>query len=108
MDCGYVLKEESEIFNHEVFPRCLWAAHTAFMVAACSNHVAGGTIGWSSYHFYNEVHSPRSNHVAYAGDGVEHLSHFVIVEPLFANFGHRYLKDASNATVKEHFEFVEL
>ena len=77
------------------------------MVSACGDHVARGAIRWSTYHFPNKVHLPRSNHVAYAGDGVEHLSHFVIVEPLFANFGQRYLKDAS-ATVEEHFEFVEL
>ncbi len=31
--------------------------------------------------------------------GVEHLSHFVIVEPLFADFGHRYLKDAADAAM---------
>ncbi len=61
---------------------------TAFVVTACGNHVARGTIGWSAYHFANEVHLPRSNHVAYTGDGVEHLSHFVVVQSLFANFGH--------------------
>ncbi len=88
MDCGYVLKEESEIFNHEVFPRCLWAAHTAFMVAACSNHVARGTVGWSVYHFANEVHFLRSNYVADAGNGVKHSSYLVVAESLFANFGH--------------------
>ncbi len=87
MDCGYVLKEESEIFDHEVFSGCLWAAHTALMVAACSNHVAGGTIGWSLYHFANEVHLPCSNHVAYTGNGVEHSSYFFVAESLFAKVG---------------------
>ncbi len=79
MDLGYFLEEETEILNHEVFSCCLWTSHTAVMVAACGNHVAGGTIGWSLYHFANEVHLPRSNHVAYAGDGEEHSSHFVVV-----------------------------
>ena len=108
MDCGYVLEEESDIFNHEVFPGCLWATHTALMVAACRDHVAGGAIGWSSYHFSDEVHLPRSNHVANAGDGVEHSSYFFVAESLFANAGDCYLEDASDAAVEEHFKFVEL
>ncbi len=82
------MEEETEILNHEVFPCCLWTAHTAFMVAACGNHVARGTIGWSLYNFANKVHLPRSNHVAYTGDGVKHLLHFFVAESLFAYFGH--------------------
>ncbi len=82
------MEEEPEILDHEVFPRCLWTACTAFMVAACGNHVAGGTIEWSSYHFAYKVHLPRSNHVAYTGNGVKHSSQFFVAESLFADFGH--------------------
>ncbi len=76
------MEDEPEILDHEVFPRCLWTARTAFMVAACGNHVA------------------------YTGDGVEHSSHFIVVESLFADSGHRYLEDALDASVEEHFEFI--
>ena len=88
VDCGYILEEELEILNHEVFPRCLWAARTTFMVTACGNHVARGTVGWSLYHFANKVHLPRSNHAAYTGYGVKHSSYFVVAESLLANCGH--------------------
>ena len=88
LNCGYILEKETEVLNQEVFPRRFWAPHTAFMVAACSDHGARGAVRWSAYHFSDKVHLPRGNHVADAGDGVEHLSHFVVVEPLFAYFGH--------------------
>ena len=88
LDCGYVPEKEAEVLNHEVFSRCLWAPHPAFMVAACGDHVARGAVRWSAYHFSNKVQLPRGDHVADAGDGVEHFSHFVVVKPLLANFGH--------------------
>ena len=49
-----------------------------------------------------------SNHVADTGNGLEHLLHFVTVESLLVNFGHRNLKDALDAMVKEHLGFIEL
>ena len=70
-----------------------------FVVAACSDHVARGAVRWSAYHLPDKVHLPRSDHVADAGDGVKHSSHFVIVELLFADFGHQYLKDAADAAM---------
>ena len=88
LDCGYVPEKEAEVLNHEVFSRRLWAPHAAFMVAACSDHVARWAVRWSAYHFSDKVHLSRGNHVADAGDGVEHLSHFVVVESLFTDFGH--------------------
>ena len=88
LDCGYILKKEMKVLDHEVFSRRLWAPHTAFMVAACGDHVARGAVRWSAYHFSDKVHLPRGDHVADAGDGVEHSSHFVVVEPLFTYFGH--------------------
>ncbi len=88
LDCGYVPIKVAEVLNHEVFSRRLWAPHTAFMVAACGDHVVRGAVRWSAYHFSNKVHLPRGDHVADAGDRVEHLSHFVVVELFFADFGH--------------------
>ncbi len=88
LDCGYILEKEAEVLNHEVFSRRLWAPHVAFIVAACGDHVARGAVRWSAYHFFDKVHLSRGDHVADAGDGVEHLSQFVIVEPLFVDFGH--------------------
>ena len=99
LNCGYTLEKETEVFDHEVFSRRLWAPYLAFVVAACSDHVARGAISWSAYHFCDKVHLPRSDHVADAGDGVKHSSHFVIVELLFADFGHQYLKDAADAAM---------
>ena len=29
-DCGYILEKEAKVLDHEVFPRRLWAPHTAF------------------------------------------------------------------------------
>ena len=84
----YVLEEEVKIFNHEVFPCCLWATRTAFVVTACCDHVARGTVVRSADHFSDKVHLSRSNHVADAGDGVKHTSNFVIADSLFADFGH--------------------
>ena len=78
------------------------------MVAACSDHVAGRTVRWSAYHLTDEVHLSRSNHVANARDGIKHSSDFVVAESLFADFGHRYLEYASDATMKEHLEFIEV
>ena len=88
LDCGYILKKETKVLDHEVFLRRLWAPHAAFMVEACGDHVARGAVRWSAYHFSDKVHLPRGDHVADAGDGVEHSSHFVVVEPLFADCGH--------------------
>jgi hypothetical protein len=88
LDCGYFLEKEAEVLNNEVFSRCLWAPHALFVVAACGDHVARGAFRWSAYHFSDKVHLSRGDNVADAGDGVEHLSHFVVVEPLFADFGH--------------------
>ncbi len=88
LDCGYVPEKEAEVLNHEVFSCRLWALHAAFMVAACGDDVARGAVRWSAYHFSDKVHLPRGDHVADAGDGVEHLSHLFVVEPLFADFGH--------------------
>ena len=102
------MEEETEILNHEVLSCCLGATCFPFMVTACSNHVAGGTVGWSAYHLANEVHLSRSNHVADAGDGVKHSSDFVVAESLFADCGHRYLEYASDATMEEHLEFIEV
>ena len=70
------------------FSRCLWVPYTAFMVAACSEHVVGGAAGWSAYHFADKVHLLRGNHVADTRYGVEHFPHFVVVEVLFADLGH--------------------
>ena len=70
LDGGNVLEEKAEIFNHEVFPCCLRASHAALVIAACSDHVARGAVGWSTYHFPNKVHLPRGNHVADARNGV--------------------------------------
>ena len=78
-DCGYVLEKEAKVLDHEVFSRRLWAPHTAFMVAACGDHVARWAVRWSVYHFSDKIHLPRG--VADAGDGVEHSSHLIVVEP---------------------------
>ena len=102
------MEKEAEILDHEVLSCCLGATRFPFMVAACSNHVARGTVRWSAYHLADEVHLSRSNHVANAGDGVKHSSDFVVAESLFADCGHRYLEDASDATVEEHFKFIEV
>jgi hypothetical protein len=88
LDCGYFPEKEAEVLNHEVYSRCLWAPHALFVVAACGDHLARGAVRWSAYHFSDKVHLSRGDHVADAEDGVEHLSHFVVVEPLFADFGH--------------------
>jgi hypothetical protein len=88
LDCGYFPEKEAEVLNHEVFSRCLWASHASFVVAACGDHVARGAVRWSAYHFSDKVHLSRGDHVANARDGVEHLSHFVVVEPLFTDCGH--------------------
>ena len=88
LDCGYFPEKEAEVLNHEVFPRCLWASHAALVIAACGDHVVRGAVGWSTYHFPDEVHLPRSDHVADARDGVKHLPHFVVMKSLFADFGH--------------------
>ena len=99
LDGGSLLEEKAKIFNREVFPRCLRASHTTLVITACGDHVARGAVGWSTYYFPNEVHLPRGDHVADARDGVKHPSYFVVVERLFANFGHRYLKDAADAAM---------
>ncbi len=78
LNCGYVLEEEAKIFNHGVFSCRLWASHAAFVVAACGDHVARGAVRWATYHVANKVHLSCGNHVAYTGDGVEHLAQFVI------------------------------
>ena len=49
----YILEEEAKVLNHEVFHCCLWASHTAFMVATCVDHVARGAVRWSTDHFSN-------------------------------------------------------
>ncbi len=49
------MEEEAEILDHEVLSCCLGATRFPFMVAACSNHVARGTVRWSAYHLANEV-----------------------------------------------------
>ena len=72
---------------------------TRFVITARCDHVARRAVGRSTYHFPDEVHLPRGNHVADAWDGVKHPSHFVVVEFLFANVGHRYLKDAADAAM---------
>ena len=87
-DCGHVLEKKAKDLNHEIFSRRLWASYSAFMVTACSNHVARGAIRWSPYQFTNKDHVPHSNHITDAGDGVEHSSHFVVVKLLLANCGH--------------------
>jgi hypothetical protein len=74
-DCGYVLEKEVKVLDHEVFSRRLWVPHTTFMVAACGDHVARGAVRWSAYHFSDKVHLSHGDHVADAGDGVEHLLH---------------------------------
>ena len=88
LDCGYILKKETKVLDHEVFPRRLWAPHLALMVTACGDHVARGAVRWSAYHFSDNIHLPCGDHVADARDGVEHSSHFVVVELLFADCGH--------------------
>ena len=71
LNCGYVPEKEAEVLDHEVFSRRLWAPHAAFMVAACGDHVARGAVRWSANNFSDEVHLPRGDHVADAGDGVD-------------------------------------
>jgi len=88
LNCGYILEKETEVLDHEVFPRRLWVPHMVFMVAACSDHVVRGAVRWSAYHFSDKVHLPRGDIVADEGDGVEHSSHFFVVEPLFVDCGH--------------------
>ena len=88
LDCGYILEKKTKVLDHEVFPRHLWTPHSAFMITPCSDHVAGGAVGWSVYHFSEKVHLSRGDHVADTGDGVEFSSHFIVVEPLFADCGH--------------------
>ena len=88
LDGESVLEEKAKIFNHEVFPRCLRASHAALVIAACSDHVARGAVGWSTYHIPDKVHLPRGDHVADARDGVKYLPHFVVMKSLFADFGH--------------------
>ena len=85
---GSVLEEKAKIFNHDIFPHCLRASHAALVIAACSDHVARGAVGWSTYHFPSEVHLPSGDHAADTRDGVKHLPHFVVMKSLFAGFGH--------------------
>ena len=88
LDGGSVLEEKAKIFNHEVFSRCFRASHAALVIAAFGDHAARGAVRLSTYHFPDEVHLPCGDHVADARDGVKHLPHFVIMKPLFADFGH--------------------
>ena len=78
------------------------------MVTACSDHVAGGAVRWASYHFADKVHLPGRDHIADAGDGVEHIANFDVVEVLFADSSHRNLENAAYASVEKHLEFVEV
>jgi hypothetical protein len=108
LNSGHVLEEEAEIFNHEVFPGCLWSAHTALVVAARCDHVARRTVGRSAYHFPNKVHLPCSNHVSDTGDGIEHATYFVVAKVLVSYVGHRDMQDASYAAVEEYFKLAQV
>ena len=79
-----------------------------FPVEMVTSAAVNWVIGWSTYHFPDEVHLPRGDHVADARDGVKHLPHFVVMESLFADFGHWFVEDASDAAMEKHFKFVKL
>ena len=108
LDSGHVLEEEAEIFDHEVFPGCLWSAYTAFVITARCDHVARRAVGRSTYHFPDEVHLSCGNHVSDTRNGIEHAAYFVVAKVLFSHVGHRDMQDASYAAVEEHFELVQL
>ncbi len=58
------------------------------IVAACSQHLLGWPVGWSTYGFPKEVELSSSNHVAHAGDVVEHPSHMLVMKMLFLHTEH--------------------
>ncbi len=88
LDSGHVLEEEAEIFDHEVFPGCLWSAYTAFVITTRCDHVARRAVGRSTYHFPDEVHLSCGNHVSDTRNGIEHAAYFVIAKVLFSHVGH--------------------
>lgn len=99
LDGGHILEEETEVFDHEVFPGCLWSANATFVVTTRCNHVARRAVRWATHHLPNEVHLSRGNHVADTRDGIEHAAYFVVAKVLFAYFGHRNVHDASYAAM---------
>jgi hypothetical protein len=89
-------KKETKILDDVILVVEKGAPNATNIVAARSHHLLGWTVGWSPHGLPKEIELTSSNHVADAGDVVEHPPHVLVVKVLFLHTEHRYTKDPSN------------
>jgi hypothetical protein len=72
-------KKETKILDNEIFVVQEGSAYSANIVGTRSHHLLGWSIRWATHGLPKEIKLAGSNHVADAGDVVEHPSHVLVV-----------------------------
>ncbi len=93
--------------DHIVFVVHLRASNLAWIVAACSEHVACQSIWRTLDCFAHNIKLPGINHIFDGGNVVKNVINFVVLDPVVLDMGHCDVEDATDAAVHEHFEFVQ-
>ena len=83
-----VREKKTKIFDDVILVVKEGAADTMNIVAACSHHLLGWMVVWPTHCFPKKIKLASSNHVANAGDVVEHSPHVLIVKVLVLNSEH--------------------
>jgi hypothetical protein len=78
-----IREEKAKILDNVILVVEERPPYTTDIVAACSQHLLGWPVRWSTYGFSKEVELTSSNHVANSGDVVEHPSHMLVMKVLF-------------------------
>ena len=101
-----ICEKETKILYNIILVMEEGSPDTTDVVTACSHHLLGWTVGWSTHGLPKEIKLTSSNHVANTGDVIKHPPHVFIVKMLFLDPEHRYSKDPANVPMEKDFEFV--
>ena len=83
-----IREKETKIIDNVVLLVEIGAPDLTNVVAARSHHLLGWLVGWSTHGLPKKIKLASSNHVANAGDVVEHSPHMLIVKVLVLNSEH--------------------
>jgi hypothetical protein len=83
-----VREEKTKILDNVVLVVEEGPPNATTIVAACSYHLLGWPVGWSTHGLSKEVELTSSNHVTDAGDVVKHPSHMLVMKVLLLRTEH--------------------
>jgi hypothetical protein len=100
-------KEKAKVLDNNIFVMEVRTFLLSFVLAACGEHASGGGVMRTANNFTQETKLMGSDHVLDTWDAVKNSPYFFIADVVVLDFGDRYVKDTSDATVEKYFKAAE-